>query len=132
MTSDVVRWLRPHIANRNSADRTKIHVNSQCDRDSLLKSSFYKLMLMWLVININVNVVLSVEQLGAAAAGSDNYRSKANAQTDRYDVIGEEVDDLPSEHFTSTWAVHIPGGEAEANRVAAEHEFINLGQVCLI
>lgn len=131
MTSDVVRWLRPHVANRNSADRTKIHVNSQCDRDSLLKSSFYKLMVMWLVININVNVVVSVEQLGASAAG-DDYRSKADAQIDRYEAVGDEVDDLPTKHFTSTWAVHIPGGEAEANRVAAEHEFINLGQVCSI
>lgn len=32
-------------------------------------------------------------------------------------------------HFTQTWAVHIPGGEVEAQRIADEHGFVNLGKV---
>jgi Peptidase S8 pro-domain len=32
-------------------------------------------------------------------------------------------------HFTQQWAVHIPGGNEAADRVAAEHGFINLGKV---
>lgn len=31
--------------------------------------------------------------------------------------------------FTNTWAVHIPGGLAVADRVAQKHGFHNLGQV---
>lgn len=42
-------------------------------------------------------------------------------------------DDIEREnHFTSTWAVHVPGGEVEANRVAAQHGFDNLGEVSAI
>lgn len=32
-------------------------------------------------------------------------------------------------HFTPTWAVHIPEGAVVANQVAAEHGFVNQGQV---
>lgn len=32
-------------------------------------------------------------------------------------------------HFTQTWAVHIPGGADEAQRIAEEHGFVNLGKV---
>lgn len=38
------------------------------------------------------------------------------------DAHGEKV-------FTNTWAVHIPGGPAVADRVARKHGFLNLGQV---
>lgn len=38
------------------------------------------------------------------------------------DARGEKV-------FTNTWAVHIPGGPAVADRVARKHGFLNLGQV---
>lgn len=39
-------------------------------------------------------------------------------------------DDLFNDkHFTSTWAVHIPGGEKVADRVARHHGFTNLGKV---
>lgn len=31
--------------------------------------------------------------------------------------------------FTNTWAVHIPGGPAVADRVARKHGFVNLGQI---
>ncbi|CAK1542162.1 unnamed protein product [Leptosia nina] len=31
-------------------------------------------------------------------------------------------------HYTSTWAVHIPGGKDAADAVAADHGFVNLGQ----
>ncbi|KAI5651323.1 peptidase s8 pro-domain-containing protein [Phthorimaea operculella] len=32
-------------------------------------------------------------------------------------------------HFTPTWAVHIPDGKEAADAVAAEHGFVNLGEV---
>lgn len=31
--------------------------------------------------------------------------------------------------YTNTWAVHIPGGPAVADRLARKHGFLNLGQV---
>lgn len=43
--------------------------------------------------------------------------------------IVSDNDILNDNHFTSTWAVHVPGGELEANRVAADHGFRNLGKV---
>ncbi|CAH4022480.1 unnamed protein product [Pieris brassicae] len=33
-------------------------------------------------------------------------------------------------HYTSTWAVHVPGGSEAADAVAADHGFINFGEVC--
>uniref|UniRef100_A0A4W4G9W7 P/Homo B domain-containing protein n=1 Tax=Electrophorus electricus TaxID=8005 RepID=A0A4W4G9W7_ELEEL len=34
--------------------------------------------------------------------------------------------------YTNTWAVHITGGEEEANRIAKKHNFINHGNVSMI
>lgn len=31
--------------------------------------------------------------------------------------------------YTNTWAVHIPGGQEEADRIASKHGFINYGHV---
>lgn len=38
------------------------------------------------------------------------------------DLTGHKV-------YTNTWAVHIPGGPAVADRIAKKHSFINHGQV---
>lgn len=35
-------------------------------------------------------------------------------------------------HYSSTWAVHVPSGDEEAQLVAAEHGFTVLGKVCCI
>lgn len=46
-------------------------------------------------------------------------------------AIGD--DDIQNDkHFTSTWAVHIPGGDEAADCVAREHGFANLGKVSLV
>lgn len=37
-------------------------------------------------------------------------------------VLGQKV-------YTNTWAVHIPGGQEEADRIASKHGFINHGHV---
>lgn len=37
-------------------------------------------------------------------------------------VLGQKV-------YTNTWAVHIPGGLEEADRIASKHGFINYGHV---
>uniref|UniRef100_A0A672HPQ1 Furin (paired basic amino acid cleaving enzyme) a n=1 Tax=Salarias fasciatus TaxID=181472 RepID=A0A672HPQ1_SALFA len=37
-------------------------------------------------------------------------------------VLGEKI-------YTNTWAVHIPGGQEEADRIAGKHGFINHGHV---
>ncbi len=34
--------------------------------------------------------------------------------------------------YTNTWAVHITGGELEANRIARKHGFVNHGKVSLL
>uniref|UniRef100_A0A3Q4GVJ2 Peptidase S8 pro-domain domain-containing protein n=1 Tax=Neolamprologus brichardi TaxID=32507 RepID=A0A3Q4GVJ2_NEOBR len=31
--------------------------------------------------------------------------------------------------YTNTWAVHIPGGQEEADQIASKHGFINYGHV---
>lgn len=31
--------------------------------------------------------------------------------------------------YTNTWAVHIPGGPGEADRIASKHGFMNFGHV---
>lgn len=36
---------------------------------------------------------------------------------------------IDAEVYTNTWAVQINGGPEEANRIAREHGFINLGNV---
>lgn len=36
---------------------------------------------------------------------------------------------IKAQHYTHQWAVHVPGGPESADAVAAEHGFINLGQV---
>lgn len=125
---------------------------------------------MWLVINVNVNVVVSeVEQLyaipddyqwtngGADVAAAvavdanndiDNDQPMMIIYDEEFDVTEGDYDGsstatatattsptmatMPASvagHFTSTWAVHIPGGDAEAESVAAQHGFSNLGKV---
>lgn len=37
-------------------------------------------------------------------------------------VLGQKV-------YTNTWAVHIPGGQEEADQIASKHGFINYGHV---
>lgn len=186
MYSDGVRWLLWPIQQsddpqHNCVDRHRRSIttmNSQPykqhrDRDSLLKLFFSKLIVMWLVINMNVNVVLSDAPLNltfnaiqtnatatnatsAAKAIATHYSTQSNnlinlnnnntidnddqpimiVYDEYYDVDENDnsVDDkkMPSTngHFTSTWAVHIPGGDAEAGRVADELGFQNLGKVC--
>lgn len=93
---------------------------------------------MWLVINVNVNVALSEQPLNAVTV--DDYRSPLNVddvETDEPLLIVYDIDDtndidgeLALGDYTPTWAVHIPGGAAEANRVADEHGYKNLGKVC--
>lgn len=123
-------------------------VNSQQrnhSRDNLLKINFSKLfLLILLVINQNVSLVLSDANLNANSNKYFNELNETNPnglnesyalpQSSRHSVYKEHeiiVDDdiVRDNHFTSTWAVHVPGGDMEANRVAAEHGFRNLGKV---
>lgn len=132
MTSEVVRWCcnRPcadcnhHDDNNTKEIGTSDTLSSssligykKCMRsssrhrsfsnwfagDDVFKSIFYKLVFLWLVINVNLVLV----------------------------VLGDERMDKPSVsgHYTSTWAVHIPDGPEVADQIAAEHGFINLGKV---
>lgn len=164
--------------------------NQQVSRDKiqnlLLKTNmdFCKcILLIWLVINYNVNLVLSVaaavaanttsttvnhhdnihnlydnnvfynstnffdlhpsptnaivsDDAAATATAISGSSSSSSPSNNKYDqnhltkhfIVGD--DDIEQQnHFTSTWAVHVPGGRAEADRVAAEHGFVNLGEV---
>lgn len=74
--------------------------------DSVLKLFFCKLIFLWLVINKNVLFVVGDEWINTNNVPSD------------------------SGHYTATWAVHIPGGQADAEQIARDHGFINLGKVC--
>lgn len=130
-------------------------------RDNLLNIDFYKfILLIWLVINQNVSVVLSADnnnnfstnyfELHAINSNRFENNAMANASANRIGVSdvrrsGDDAgpmytkhqiisdDDIEQEnHFTSTWAVHVPGGKHEADSVAAEHGFDNLGEVSTV
>ncbi|XP_026786123.1 furin (paired basic amino acid cleaving enzyme) a [Pangasianodon hypophthalmus] len=44
-------------------------------------------------------------------------------------LTSEVTPSLAQKVYTNTWAVHIPGGEEEANRIARKHGFINHGNI---
>lgn len=68
---------------------------------------------------------------GSSDDGPVQMNYDVNDLTNIYRAHQIHVDDdiLNDKHFTSTWAVHIPGGIEIADRVAEEHGFINLGKV---
>lgn len=120
------------------------------------------ILLIWLVINHNVSVVLSADNnnnnnfttnyFELNAINSNRYGNNAVATSaNKTNLYGERSgsadgngidytehviisdDDIEQENdFTATWAVHVPGGKDEANRVAAEHGFNILGEVSAI
>lgn len=120
--------------------------------NNLLRINFLKLfLLIWLVINQNVYLVLSDDKLNNFNNATDqninwmqtNNKTQFDILSDvnggrsrqgiydehsHHDIISDD-DILLDNHFTSTWAVHIPGGVSAADRVAAEHGFRNLGKV---
>lgn len=121
MSSDVVRWItstsnNPPQHHQYRNNRKQITMFSDIGSNScdiVFKSSFYKLVFLWLVINVNLILV----------QGSDRalpLESIVDDNKDHYSSGG---------HFTPTWAVHIPDGDAAAARIANEHGFNNLGKV---
>lgn len=44
-------------------------------------------------------------------------------------AAAEEGNSSSKGHYTHTWAVHIPGGETVADKIAADHGFVNQGKV---
>lgn len=46
-------------------------------------------------------------------------------------LTAEVTPSLAQKVYTNTWAVHISGGEEEANRVAQKYGFINHGNVSI-
>lgn len=123
MSSDVVRWITStsnnqqqhqslqHRHYRNNGKRITMFSDIGANSDIVFKSSFYKLVFLWLVINVNLILV----------QGNDRALplvSMVNDSNNQY-----------SGHFTPTWAVHIPDGDAAATRIANDHGFINLGKV---
>ncbi|XP_059621906.1 furin-like protease 1 [Phlebotomus argentipes] len=101
MTSDVVRW-------------TGINVSKWLWRESVLKSILYEIVVLLLVINCNVSTVKCASTSGLSG-GND------------WDI--DLLSEMTHGHYTPTWAVHIPGGETEADLVAAEHGFVNMGKI---
>lgn len=141
---------------------------------------FQFIFFIWLVINFNVNLVFSDNNLNnflnnneinpsgyyrlnvtdnndnnssysnrissSDSGSNDNsneYDFKINHNTSNSDRKNSDFlfnehnifvdgDFLSEKHFTPTWAVHIPGGDLEADRVAEEHGFQNLGKVSCI
>lgn len=110
------------------------------------------LLFVWLVINQNVSLVLSDPILATnnltlaakrtagdgpihrpnddvvEAVESIRFTNDLPRQYHSHQIIGD--DDISTHRdYTSTWAVHIPGGDDVAERVAREHGFTNLGKV---
>lgn len=116
------------------------------------------LLFVWLVINQNVSLVLSDPNLAASNLTIDDKHisgdelilpppnddddvlalnsvslsdQKAQTHPNQYQSHQIIVDDdhFNDKHFTPTWAVHIPGGQKVAKRVADQHGFTYLGEV---
>ncbi|XP_055326516.1 furin-like protease 1 [Sitodiplosis mosellana] len=110
------------------------------------------LLFVWLVINQNVSLVLSDPILATSnltiaakniagdelihppiddavvAAESPSSANDLPSQYHSHQIIGD--DDISNDrHYTSTWAVHIPGGDHVAERVARDLGFTNLGKI---
>lgn len=75
------------------------------------------------------------DTLAANSVSMHGYEAQSSNDIDlpsqyrSHHAIGD--DDIHNDkHFTSTWAVHIPGGDEDADYVAREHGFTNLGKVC--
>uniref|UniRef100_A0A1L8DJ27 furin n=2 Tax=Nyssomyia neivai TaxID=330878 RepID=A0A1L8DJ27_9DIPT len=83
--------------------------------ENVFKSILYEVVVLLLVINCNISVVR------CASTGSDL------SSDNEWDVDLQEH--MTHGHFTPTWAVHIPGGKDVADIVAAEHGFINKGEI---
>uniref|UniRef100_A0A8W7K8D7 furin n=1 Tax=Anopheles albimanus TaxID=7167 RepID=A0A8W7K8D7_ANOAL len=80
------------------------------------------------------NLLDGVVELLTATTSKGNYRGSGSvpASTDQFNNNNEFDDGLDGgRHFTHHWAVHIPDGDHEqlADRVAAEHGFINHGKI---
>lgn len=136
-----------------SVSTAKSNVNKQRkfhrSGDNSLKIDFLKLILtIWLIINQQyVRLVLGdnswtvnninndVSSTPSASSMVDDISNKnidvitANLNDNNNHNIISDDDIEQMNHFTPTWAVSVPGGEDEANRVAEEHGFTNLGKV---
>lgn len=141
MNSEVVRWItwttKQHQSNKqqlqqrrnnmdfrrftsSSSSSSNSNCSSSCD-NILFKSSFYKLVFLWLVINVNLILVNGNDRSLPLVSLIVNDSNIINNDNNRYGFDG---------HYTSTWAVHIPDGDIAAKRIADEHGFICLGKVC--
>lgn len=70
--------------------------------------------------NIHViNGTVTSNFIGFSGSGGDGGRMNY--------LVDDDI--RQNNHFTSTWAVRVPGGEADADQVANEHGFANHGKV---
>lgn len=110
-TLDRRRWPQQRCHNteqsrRLASDRQLRSVPCKCHA-----SSESRFRLNWLLL-LAVNCVLLLSAVnGTAAAG-----------------LAAEAEHSGG-HYTHTWAVHIPGGDAVADQIAAEQGFVNQGKV---
>lgn len=129
-------------------------------RDNLWKIDFFQLIIMiWFVINQHINLVLSDDRINNNNNKNDIYINSNQLINGNIYVINNTItkvangfsgsgndyhvhggplnylvdDDIKQDnHFTSTWAVHVPDGEDAANEVARKHGFTNHGKVSSI
>lgn len=150
MTSYEMSWLSQYNQMKKSVTNRRNTRRSSIART--IGSHLHKtvLLFVWLVINQNVSLVLSdpilaesnltladktgdvlihppIDSLHEQNVTPNDVHPDSQYQS-QY-IIGD--DDISNDvEFTSTWAVHIPGGDAVADSVALEHGFTNLGKVC--
>lgn len=85
------------------------------------KSIFYQLV-VYLILNVVCNSLLIT-----SVRGDDDLSLRSDVG-----APGPAVDDdewQREQHYTPTWAVHIPGGEHVARQVADDHGYVILGKV---
>ncbi|XP_031635657.1 furin-like protease 1 isoform X2 [Contarinia nasturtii] len=149
--------LRPSYRNHANVNIALANKHSRNTRRSLIAGTvgtqLHKIVLLvlWLVINQNVSLVLSepilaTNNLTIAVKSITGDDEQIHMPVDN-DLAVESMslqdsqnlnqqhshqttdDDDSSRHFTPTWAVHVPGGDSVAERIAEDHGFRILGKI---
>lgn len=147
MSNDEVRWTRNNVDKTKTDNDVYIHNLKYCDSCLFNSSNNYKgyAITKWttrrkkkksstaaieschqpfLSATRKYYRFLSVELVTIVfILNCSNFLTCATA------AVIDSVDFSKGGYYTHTWAVHIPNGDEEADQVAQDHGFVNLGKV---
>lgn len=95
------------------------------------------LLAIWLVINQCVSIALSEPSARQPLPDNNNIEDTANGRSDDLDellrvhrIIGDDAADADEASYVLEFVVHVRDGE-DADRIAADHGFVNVDEVSL-